>query len=126
MKKSRIPLFVVLSLGLLYSCQREADYNLHIGETLVIPLSEGYGNIWEWENQDEKGVITMTSHIHTISYTSEPVLNPDSITLCDKEFLVDYCFTAQKKGFVNVRMVYAKNREPEFQRRINFSTQVVE
>ena len=124
MKRMRliIPLYALFLAFVMTSCQKEADYVLHIGESFGIELVEftSINYTWEWENQYETDVVSMSSY-YVNSYPNTPITD---IPLGGNSNRV-FVFKGEKKGFVNVRMVQAKG-SPDFQQRINFSIRVIE
>ena len=130
MKKNLVFVCVVcILLFLCSSCQKEADYVLHVGEWLSITLvrDRSQCHYWEWEDTDKTDVVSMVRNC-----MCDDVVPDTTVVVVDTNYILgelrpyeNYCFYAEKKGFVMVNMVYAKGN-PDFQRTIHFSIRVVD
>ena len=107
------------------SCKKEADYVLQVGEKFYLDLYENPSSevLWEWENEDKRGIVSMT-RIYDLYPNTETILTPPDSSLIGNGGMTTFCFKGEKEGYVVVKMVYDKNAPEVYQKRLNFSIRV--
>ncbi|MGI5821126.1 MAG: protease inhibitor I42 family protein [Bacteroidales bacterium] len=110
---------------LLNSCKKEADYVLQVGESFCLELYEypSSGMTWEWENQDNNGIVSMKKITFTSTNPEPPLVDSTDIVLGGGT-TAHYCFKGEGKGYVVVKMAIGKEDDPDRYRRLNFSIRV--
>lgn len=82
------------------SCQKEADYEIVVGEDFSIDVETDIatGYIWEWTNMNDVNIVNLTEHI---------TFAPDTINggKCVERFV----FTGVRKGFDTIILEYHRS-----------------
>lgn len=112
----RVVSIVLLAVSLLFvSCGKEYDYEICVGEQIVLDLQSSgpsTGYVWHWDKHDD--VLDTISH----------VFSPYDESFSGNPGIEHWTFVGKRKGSTTIRMLYKRTWEKEIEDSREYSVNV--